>query len=670
MPNTLRNYFLSLPRSGAALATVSFKAIAAIFNDLTFMTPTINSLIHLGHLSALLCLSGTAHAYPDAPNTWAWRYHEDSSFHPNQIAATTDPDGRLRTLFTDRQGFRYFTENAVQHRVHHVIMQSFRPLGTTLLNDFAASDLGDYTSLIGRDASMSDAASLELRRNFVFATPGPAGTIAYGGSYRRLLANETFGDEFFPSNDSHGDPFPLTGRKVLDGSKFFNFTLPPFGGAEGNVLAAYIIPGATQNRVILTNRSDGDIRLTYYENDSKPNALNFFRILSTTAGATWATDRIITGGHLAVTPDRRDFYALITSYKILANNTLDTECRLFRLRTATTTSLDGDGEPIIDIASVTTTVLQSQNLPSGTALSNALKYPTILLTSTGLPKWACWEDSRNKIIHFVAKNAVTTGTAEENIRSIANGYETPFAASIGGFFANGASGPSFALDRLDRLHLVYQDSSTPASSFVRYSREKANGDFENSISLGTCTSAPAITIGPGDYPYIVYKGHAPASGAFDKLVIAYPSGLADAYRGDYEDQDNDGRSGLLELAQGSSDTLVDAPNSRGPAITTVPAATPGSLKPRLTFVVADAATYLSQEQYQITQGTDTINIRLAYSYDNAGLITWSTGGFTRVSEVPTFGVKLITADDNITIGPALRSKGFYRLQVTRTPGAP
>ena len=614
----------------------------------------------------LAFFSAATHAYPLAPSTWTWRHYANSNFYPSQIAATTDPDGRLRTLFTNRQGFFYFTENAVAHRVHHVIMQSFRPLGLTIMDEYVAADLGSYTA-VGRKESMSDAASLEPRRNFVYSVRGPSGMLAYGGSYRRLLSGETFGDNFFPSDTYDGTFIPMTGRGILK-STFDDFPYA-FSGAEGNVLALLSVAGNVQNRTYLTNRTAGDIRLHYYENDSQPNGLSFYRTLSEAAPAGWATSRIITGGSLAITQDRRDFYAMITSYKLLPDGSFTTEARVFRLRTAATTSLDGDGDPIIDITSVTTTVLHAQTLPAGTAISKALKYPTLLVTSTGLPKWACWENSVDRIIHFVAKNTVTGGTAEENTRSIANGYESASGGTTGRYFSN-AAGPSFALDRLDRLHLAYQENSTPPNLIARYSREKADGNFENATGLGgTCTGAPAITIGPGDYPYVIYQGSTPGGPTDDKLVIAYPSGLADAYRDDYEDRDKDGRSGLLEFAQGSSDTVPDLPLARGPAISIVPGATAGTKKPRLAFTVSAAATALTEEQYQITQGVDTINIRLGYSYNNNSLNTFSSGGFTRVSEFPFAGVKIITADDNINIGSSFQ-KGFYRLEVTRTPGPP
>ncbi len=65
----------------------------------------------------------------------------------------------------------------------------------------------------------------------------------------------------------------------------------------------------------------------------------------------------------------------------------------------------------------------------------------------------------------------------------------------------------------------------------------------------------------------------------DKLVIAYPSGLADAYRDDHEGRDKNGRSGLLEFAQGCSDTIPDLPLASNPAISIVPGAIAGTKKP-------------------------------------------------------------------------------------------
>lgn len=609
-------------------------------------------------------------AYPGAPNTWGtWNFYEDSTFIPAQISACTDPDGRLRTLFVDTQGFRYYTENSISHRVHHPIMQSFRPLpGGTILNEVVEATLGDYTSLIGQDDDISELAVAEPTRTSVFSVRGTPGTLVYGGSYRHKLATETFGDTFFPSNSYDGNFIPLGGRRAFE-SRANEFPLG-FGGSEGNLLAALSGPGATQNRIFLTNRTDGDVRLQYYQDRTVPQ-LSFSKNLSDTLGSSWAVNRKITGGSLAVTPDRRDFYVFVTSRKEGLAGAFSIEARVWHLRTATTTSLDGDGDPVIDIDSVETGIVFADNLSAGEP--DSLTYPQILLTSAGEPKWLVYSKRYGtgfqSEVKMDKRTPVTTFVdAQKNLRSIAGGF-----TANGSSFYGSATGSSAALDRLDRLHLVYQYIFNAASPRWACARESATGTFESSpLSSGLCLGAPALAVGPGGYPYIAYRGNNSNNLSDPKLIIAYPSGLRAAYRDDYEDRDKDGRIGLLEKVQGTSDTVV---NTQASPVGPVPSLTPllsGERVPLLSYQLSIDAVHQAGDHFQITQDTDVIDIRMGYSYGSNSLKNWSAGGFTKIAEVSFASVKNIQLRDNITSiqAPEVSGKAFYRLQVTRTEGPP
>lgn len=615
-------------------------------------------------LAAMLPSQG----YPGTPTTWGtWIAYEDSNFIPAQISACTDLDGRLRTLFVNRSGFYYYTENSVPYRVHHPVMQSFRPFSDGgLLSEFMDTKLGSYTSNIGRDDDVSDAASLLPRRTSVYSVQGPAGTLSYGGSYAHKLPTETFGESFFPSNVYHGDSVPLGGRKVLE-SRSTQFLLG-FSGAQGNVLAASAAPGATQNRIFLTNRTDGDVRLSYYEDQTNPPRSFNVTLSGTTGDPNWAVGRTITGGSVAVTPDRRDFYAFVTSRKAVAGGGFSLEARVWHVRTTGTTSLDGDGDTVIDLAPVETNVPFGQTYVAGSPAT--LTYPQILLASTGEPEWIIYSNRYNSAgyqtdVYFSKRHpASVSADPQVNLRSIASGF-----GATGSSFYNGATGGTAGLDRLDRLHLAYQYIAFADANDTRlgYARENATGAMEGApLFSGKCFGAPALAVGPGEYPYIIYHGYAPGSGAFDKLVVIYPSGLKDSYRGDYEDRDKDGRIGLLEFAQGTSD-IVHQSAPIGPVLSSVETS-PGVRRPQLSYQLSQNAVHISEDRFQISQGNDVIEIRLGYSYNTNGLVNWNAGGYVKKSEVLSGGVRNIVMEDQINMNNV--AKAFYRLQVSRTQGPP
>jgi len=617
-------------------------------------------------------LASPLSAYPGAPSTWGqWIFYEDATFIPAQISACADPDGRLRTLFVDTQGFRYFTENNVQHRVHHTIMHSFRPFPSgNLISEGVDATLGDYTSMIGRDDDVSELAAAEPRRTSLFSVRGTPGTLVYGGGYQHKLPGETFGETFYRSNSYFGRSIPLGGRRPFE-SQYTEFS-SGFSGAEGNLLAALSAPGSTQNRIYLTNRSGGDVRLRYYEDRTSPPRSFYINLSDSLGIPNWATARSITGGSLAVTPDRRDFYCFVTSRKNGSAGAFTLEGRVWHIRTAATTSLNGDGETVIDIDSIETSVVFSQNLAAGKV--DTLDYPQILLTSTGEPKWIIYSNRYGPTFQslvVMGKRAVVTGfpSSERNLRSISAGYggfSSPGSSSFGS-----ATGGSGGLDRLDRLHVAYQYISNAAAPQVSHARESSTGSFESSsIFSGRCFSAPALAVGPGDYPYIAYRGNTSNSPTDSKLVVLYPPGLRAAYRDDYEDRDKDGRIGLLEFAQSTSDTV---PNTQASPIGPLPSLFTlgsGQKVPLLTYQLNASAVHIAQDQFQITQGGDLINIRLGYSYGNGSLMNWNVGGFIKKSEFPFAGVKFVEVQDNISSLPAVGGKAFYRLQVNRIEGPP
>lgn len=613
-------------------------------------------------------MSTVVTAYPGEPITWgSWVFHEDATFIPAQISACTDPDGRLRTLFVDTQGIRTYTENSVAHQVHHAVMCSFRALPNgSVLNEAVDATLGDYTSLIGRDDDVSVAVAARPQRTSVYSVLGRQGTLVYGGGYQHKLETETFGETFLPSNVYHGNFVALGGRVPLE-SIASSFPLG-FTGAEGNLLSALSAPGGIENRISLVNRRAGDVRLVFYEYGASP-ALYFVVKLSALRGAGWTTDRIITGGSLVVTPDRRDFYCFVTSRKNGIAGAFSLEGTVWHVRTATTTSLDGDGDPVIDIDHIETKVVFSESYVASDP--DTLTYPQILLTSAGEPKWIIYSNRYgtdfNSLVRMEKRNTVTAfGSAQQNLRSISQGF-----GGAGSSFYGSATGGSAGLDRLDRLHLAFQNIHNAANPRLIHARETASGSFKASPTFnGRCYGAPALAVGPGDYPYIVYRGSAPDSPTDPKLVFAYPTGLRAAYRGDYEDRDKDGRIGLLEFAQGTSDTVPNAVASIDSEFTTLPS---GEKVPLLRYMLNDQAAHISQDQFQITQGADVIDIRLAYSYGSNSLRNWSLGGFIKKAEnrfAP--GWKIIDMQDNITSlqSPSVSGKAFYRLQVTRIEGPP
>lgn len=606
----------------------------------------------------------TLRAYPTGdPGSWTWKSYADHRFQPAQISACTDPDGRLRTLFVDTLGFRYYTENGVQHRVCHAVMQSFRAFGDGhLISEFEDARLGDFTSTVGTEDDVSWAAAQARRRTSVFSVTGAPGTLVIGGGYRRMLETDHFGDTFFPSSDYFGPPRPLAHRAVLRSGLAPTGPFPSFetrfSGSQDDLLATAVVPGPVENRTFLKSVYRG-IRLTHYRDGANPPTY-FETDISDILPVGWGVDRVITGGSLAVTPDGRDFYAFITSYKYLATDEFTTEARVFRVRTATTTSLDADGDPEIDLESITSVAVDGRSYPPGTAASATFAYPTILLTSANEPKWVVYEDGHTKNSWLTSRAPVTAGSAVEKTRAVSNGYTNRVSFGT-------ASGPAAALDRRDNLHLAYQYTFNGAQSLV-YFRETESGFSSPGIWHSVkCVSAPALTIGPGEYPYIVFNGN-PDGGSYNSLVLWYPQEMQQAYKGDYEDRDKDGLIGLLEKATGSSDLAANPDSFLSiHAITH----TDGLPRARLQYRVAASATRVpGQTVHLLADGNDTIRIEPSWSRD---LNTFATGDFIVPSpegpvRIPGRTYRTVWALDSVPLRNIPTQ--LFRLEVTRIQGAP
>ncbi len=613
-----------------------------------------------------------APAYPGDPTGWDWRYYENSQFVPEQISACTDPDGRLRTLFIDSGPIRSYADpGQTPVRVCRAVMESFRVYATGLgalsagpNGEFIAANLGDPFANPGTDDDVSYNATLQLRRTSVYAVAGPENTLSIGGSYLRMLPGETFADNFFPSQGYDGPFIPLAGRPVLT-SLFAEFPYG-FGGQQYDALATTAAPGSIRNSATLSAKfgpgGENYLRLRYSELDPvrTTNPYNTLRLDLKDLGAPagWAVDRVITGGSLAITSDRRDIYAFVTSYVVLAEGIINPEARVFRVRTNGVAALvPNEGDYEYGIEQVNSVRVSQNVLAAGTPVSQLMRYPQILLSSTNEPRWVVWQDVTS--VKWNERVPFTGGTATENTRSIVNNF------SVSGT-RGPAAAPSAGLDRLDRLHIVCRAGTNDNEPL--YLRQGGSVALIAKNLGGVCSGAPAMTVGPGGYPYVVFKGRAPGGSGADKLVIAYPQEVASLYPGDYEDRDRDGTIGLLETAQGSSDLTPNPPPLLTPAIITHTDDLPHM---RLLHTVnASAVRAATGAAFTLPHLGDTIRIEPQWTL---GLNTWNTSSFgvpnpaepAQPGSQPSKQVYSLDTSPT-TIGP----KQFYRIKVTRIPGPP
>lgn len=607
--------------------------------------------------------SAPVRAYPGPVDGWTWKYVEDGYFLPLQVSAATDPDGRLRTLFLDAQP-SYITDGSGSRRVCPPIMQSFRPFPDgTVINEYRGLTVDDYTNSGKKATLASYNAALEPRRTAVYSVAGSEAIFAIGGAYRRLLPSESFGTGRSISHRNHFIPFAR--RPVVDNVAYEETTADTLAIAS---VPTDVTPGTVLNEARLEIRSVTsslpDLTLRFSQTPPGGVTSVFIRSLGDAAPAGWADNRVITGGSLGITSDRRDFYAFVTSYKILSpGGQFTTEARVFRLQTTGGTT--DPGGTLIGIAGLSSTVVAESTFPAGTSASSALVYPQIALPNTNEPKWVVWENPGTGTIYAARHVMGTTGSADEKVRTLANGYVGGTGSPLGALAPG--SGPSIALDRLNLLHFAYK-----GPSYAVYGRENGSGGFTSIALFGTCTGAPAVAVGPGQYPYVVYQGTKPGTpNPYNKLVVAYPTGLEAAYKGDHEDRDHDGRSAMLERMQGSSDTYAE-PASVVRTLRVATAITevaPGDRRFEMGFRLDfNAVRQGTSDVWRLADGADILEIRPAYSTNS--MKDFFTGGFTVTDEFTvSSSARYMTVRHTTPLGPSAPSR-FFRFQVRRIPGPP
>lgn len=613
-------------------------------------------------LVAILCAPAALMAYPGTPDTWTWKYHEDAYYVPMQLSATTDEDGRLRTLFLDDSQPVYFNDGTTSHRVAPPFMQSFRafPDGA-ILNEYRGLTVDDYTNVANRGTLPSYSAALRARRTGIYSVKGDETNFAIGAAYARLTESQSIvgARSIYHPNQFIGTARrPVVDNKTHETSDNEVLDIASISTPQG----LDVIPNQARLEVQSVTSGSPALILSYKQTNPSGTTSVFLRVLEAGTPAGWATNRIFTGGSLIMTSDRRDFYAFVTSYKYTSSGgPFTTEARLFRVRTG------GNIDPIINIASITSYVAESLTLLPGTTVMSSLVYPEIVMPNTNEPEWIAWGNPDTNRIHLKKHVMGTGGTSEENARTIASGYNGAFGVSDGDI-ASGVA-PSLSLDRLGILHFAYRSGNTAI-----YGRENTGGQNYTSIVLaGVCSGAPAVSAGPGQYPYVVYPGRKVGSpNTVDKLVVAYPTGLEAAYNGDNEDRDNDGRIGLVERMQGTSDTV---PNNGPPTgigtVNVIPqiVTTPSGRFFEMSIRLASGATRQGTDSvWHLADGVDTLVISPAYTGD---LKSFSTFGFSVMDEFAAGGARYVTVRFQTALGSNFSTPAsLFSFKVRRVLGPP
>jgi hypothetical protein len=618
----------------------------------------------LSLLLVVAALPSPSMAYPGAPSSWGtWSQDVYLGITPRQISATTDPDGRLRATFVNSRapavdkGFRqmlmftYRRADAAFRQSEAVSFYAGLPFGTA------------FTNSSNPDFMTTEAMNLPLRTKVLAVSRS-------GGFDVRAIA---MASEVSGANGL--GPYQFSSRLVTNPSPWPLFPRLPWGTGPGNTIFDPIYQGNDQSRATSIGLSSaGEVLAVASRIGSELATAQFslrFKIGTQTLDTEFVEDFNYNGELLALvgrirtldtalSDDGKDCYLLLnTALPLISPTDIVSGLQLIRQRLAlsplaTTGVLTR--APIVNISN-------GRNPPYASVIADAKVH---LTRATGEPKWITWTDTENAEIR-VAKRLIplpgAPGSDDTNQnRRINAGYEVlpPLA--------NFSFGCDAALDRLDRLHVVWW---TPVGGLVHYARETSSGTFEQ-ITLPTLASgSPAIAIGPGDYPYIMYAGATTANpGESAPLIVTVPPGLLTAYRGDYEDRDEDGRCGLIERAQGSSDTYAETSLelralSLATVITTV---SPGVRRFETGFQLNTNAIRVSgTTTWNLADGNDTIQIQPTYSIN--GMRNFYSGGFNFVDEFVINGRgRYATVQDTASVTSFPRQ--FYRLLVTRIPGAP
>ena len=595
-------------------------------------------------------------AYPGAPATWGtWTEDTYFGFSPRQISASSDPDGRLRAAFinarpiadagTRRQALMLsYRRGAANFREQEIVtLKHGLPAGTAYSTNTEEDFVTNEASLKPLRTKIRSAdragTGFEVRTRLIRDySQAPSGlTLSYLGRF--LEAPPT--NPYFPRRPWTGRD---SGRDTVQGFGVVRSVADSLGvGAGGAVIAAtFAVDGngfyPTLSPVYFTGNSSLSAPISGFMDDATVNG-----------GRVFAMDS-------ALTDDGSDGYHLISSAVLTSSQGIRSQLRLVRQRTS----------PTANNQRVTTAALPNVFSP-GSAANSMIQHPQVLLTrATGEPKWIVWSDTYNAEIRVAKRNVAlpdVAGSDDTNLNRRINGGYTVLPV-IDTF----AFGCDAALDRLDRLHLVWW---TPVGGLVHYARENSSGGFDE-ITLPTpAGGAPALAVGPGEYPYILYPGAATASpNETAPLIIATPPGLQAAYHGDFEDRDRDGRPALLERAMGSSDAVVETGVALRAVTLTATLATvsPGVRRFETGFQLTFNATrVLNTTVWNLADGNDTIRIQPTYSVN--GMTSFNSGGFSLTDEFTINGqVRYVTVRDTASVTTFPRQ--FYRLQVTRLPGAP
>lgn len=609
-------------------------------------------------------VSAAALAYPPTPAQWGtWTEDVYYGFSPKMISAASDPDGRLRAAFVNNRSLAGTTSHS------QVLMMTYRRAdGGFRQSEFVNLRSGTpattpYTSATGDDYASGEAGSKNLRTKIVTADTGDgnftvkARMISDFQQAPNGLAYVYRGKMISPPA-----PFPLFPRAAW--SRGPDYTETVYGNGSVISIADSVGLSAAGSVTAVASASDSTSLSVSISPIYKIAGQTLTAPTGPTVGSGTQKGRVFSLDS-ALTDDGKDAYHLV-SYAMFtgktANNVpieIDSRLALIRQRITSPTAAG-------TVSSAYAAKVISPDTSPNSVLSNA----KILLThATGEPKWIVWSDSYSGDVQ-AAKRVIPLpdGPADDTnqLRRINGGYSTPITLDTF------SSGSDAALDSMDRLHVVWRGfAGAGAPTPVHYARENSAGGFDE-IVLPTPTSGPpAIAIGPGDYPYIVYAG-VTASNPNESapLIVALPPGLITSYRGDYEDRDGDGRPGLIERAQGSNDTVVETGiELRAIALSpTMTAVTPTDRRFEMGFQLAGRTVRTpGSAGWALADGMDTLMIQPAWSFDD--MKTFYTGGFDVIDDFTISGRGRYVSVRDVS-NSLFHPRQFYRLQVKRVPPSP
>lgn len=591
-------------------------------------------------------------AYPGTPSSWAdWQTKTITGVSPRQLAAATDPDGRLRLGYMN--AILSHTNSTTGRISHPVEWLSFTRFASGLPADrvLRGACAGEFPFIIGgsRDPDTS-MLSAPMRVSLVIGLNDRGFQADYGwlsqtGSDADAVTTQSTILRWFPRVEPTGGNGYFIGFESL-------LNWPERQAVAKNRRFTSVVMAGPANTGLNVKI---DISNAYFTNAAASNQWASEFLPEPVAG--WRAGRTCDGAYAAFNepvaisgqPGREecDLYLMLATRTISGNSTTR-EMRIFRQRLTYTVANPAD--------MVITTV---QNKVVATATKTGLdfpglggyRYPKILVTAARSPLWLVWEDNQAGEVRVATRGGFPTAVNE-----LADTYVLP--AGLSGALTTGKE-PDASLDRLNRLHVVWRETGTP--DFCHYARQTAAGGFEE-IPIGVCSGAPAVSVGPGEYPWIAYPGDADNGGL---LTIRYPRGLYDSYHGDWEDRDGDGQPALLEKAAGTSDNTPTFPTEH--IAVTILNEGPFTRRPQLAYRLASATVQDgSTTRFTLPDGNDTIEILPAYTSD---LQNWTAGsGFTMVSNFGLSGRRYVVINDNgiLTNYPAQS----YRLQVRRIFGEP